>query len=155
VESLSLQEAGLTVREAEARERERELRLREELIHALEDRLNREREALESREAMVSQSTAELTRHQEASLQGRMDHMLNQRRVSMEHEFERRCVKITEACRADFCSKTDAALVRYKQGSETLEHQVRDLEAELRGAHEVRRGAERALAEADATINLL
>jgi hypothetical protein len=69
---------------------------------------------------MVSQSTAELTQHQEALnqreafLQGRMDHMLNQRRVSMEQEFERRRVEITEACRADFRSKTDAALVRYK-----------------------------------------
>jgi chromosome segregation ATPase len=157
----SLQEAGLTIREAEARERERELRLQEEQLHALEDRLNREREALESREAMVSQSTAELTRHQEAlnqreaSFGGRMDHMLNQRRVSMEQEFERRRVEITEACHADFRSKTDAALVRYKQGRETLERQVRDLETELRGAHEVRRGAERALAEADATINSL
>jgi hypothetical protein len=158
VESLSLQEAGLTVREAEAHERERELRLREEQLHALEDRLNREREALESREAMVSQSTAELTRHQEAlnqreaSLQGRMDHMLNQRWVSMEQEFKRRRIEITEACRADFRSKTDAALVRYKQGRETLGRQVRDLEAEPRGAHEVRRGTEHALAEADATI---
>jgi acetolactate synthase regulatory subunit len=110
---------------------------------------------------MVSQSTAELTRHQEAlsqreaSLQGRMDHMLNQRWVSMEQEFERRRAEVTEVCRADFRSKTDAALVRYKQGRETLEHQVRDLETELRGAHEVRRGAERTLAEADATIALL
>jgi hypothetical protein len=40
----------------------------------------------------------------------------------------------------------------YKQKREALERQVRDLETELRGAHEVRRGAERALAEADATI---
>jgi acetolactate synthase regulatory subunit len=70
----------------------------------------------------------------------------------MEQEFERRRVKITEACHTDFRSKTDAALVRYKQGRETLECQVRDLETELRGAHEVRRGAEHALAEADATI---
>jgi hypothetical protein len=70
----------------------------------------------------------------------------------MEQEFERRHVEITEACRADFRSKTDAARDRFKQGRETLERQVRDLEAELRGAHEVRRGAERALAEADATI---
>jgi hypothetical protein len=110
---------------------------------------------------MVSQSTAELTRHQEAlnqceaSLQGRMDHMLNQRWVSIEQEFERRRIETTEACHADFRSKTDAALVRYKPGRETLERQVRDQEAELRGAHEVRRGAERALAEADATINSL
>jgi hypothetical protein len=81
-----------------------------------------------------------------------MDHMLNQRRISMEQELERRRVEITEACRADFRSKTDAARDRFKQGRETLERQVRDLEAELRGAHEVRRGAERALAEADATI---
>jgi DNA repair exonuclease SbcCD ATPase subunit len=107
---------------------------------------------------MVGQSTAELARHQEAlnqreaSLQGRMDHMLNQRRVSMEQEFERRRAEITEVCRVDFRSKTDAALVMYKQRRETLERQVRDLETKLRGAHEVRRGAERALAEADATI---
>jgi hypothetical protein len=57
--------------------------------------------------------------------------------------------------RADFCSKTDAALVSYKQGREALERQVRDLEVELKGAHEVRRGIERALAEADAMINTL
>jgi acetolactate synthase regulatory subunit len=81
-----------------------------------------------------------------------MDHMLNQRRVSMEQEFERRRDEFTEVCRVDFRSKTDTALARYKQGRETLERQVRDLETELRGAHEVRRGAERALAEADATI---
>jgi predicted nucleic acid-binding Zn-ribbon protein len=84
-----------------------------------------------------------------------MDHMLNQRWVSMEQEFDRRRVEITEACRADFRSKTDAARERYKQGRETLERQVRDLETELRGAHEVHRGTERALAEADATINSL
>jgi hypothetical protein len=107
---------------------------------------------------MASQSNNELTRRQEAlnqreaSLQVKMDHMLNQRRVSMEQEFERRRDEFTEACRADFRSKTDTALARYKQGRETLERQVRDLETELRGAHEVRRGAERALAEADATI---
>jgi hypothetical protein len=32
---------------------------------------------------------------------------------------------------------------------------VRDLEVELKGAHEVRRGAKRALAEADTMINTL
>jgi hypothetical protein len=84
-----------------------------------------------------------------------MDRMLNQRRISLEQEFERRCAENLEACRADFRSKTDAALVRYKQGREALERQVRDLEVELKGAHEVRRAAERALAEADATINML
>jgi septal ring factor EnvC (AmiA/AmiB activator) len=73
----------------------------------------------------------------------------------MEQEFERRRTKNIEVCRADFHSKTDAALVRYKQGREALERQVRDLEAELKGVHEVRRGTERALAEADATINSL
>jgi hypothetical protein len=73
----------------------------------------------------------------------------------MEQEFERRRTETIEVCRADFRSKTDAALVRYKKGCKALERQVRDLEAELKGAHEVRRGAERALAEADATINLL
>jgi hypothetical protein len=141
-----LQEAVLTIREAEAREHERELRLREEQLHALEDRINRDWEALESREEMVNQATSKLARNQEAlnqceaSLQERMDHMLNQRRVSMEQEFERRRTENIEACRADFRSKTDAALVRYKQGREALECQVRDLEAELKGAHEVRLG---------------
>jgi hypothetical protein len=107
---------------------------------------------------MASQSNNELTRCQEAlnqreaSLQAKMDHMLNQRRVSMEQEFERRRSEFTEACRADFRSKTDAARDRFKQGRETLDRQVRDLEAELRVAHEVRRGVERALADADATI---
>jgi hypothetical protein len=46
-------------------------------------------------------------------------------------------------------------LVRYKQGHEALERQVQDLEADLRGAHEVRWGAERVLEEADATIDTL
>jgi hypothetical protein len=107
---------------------------------------------------MASQSNDELIRRQEAlnqreaSLQAKMDHMLNQRWVSMEQEFERRRDEFAEACRADFHSKTDTALVRYKQGRETLKRQVRDLETELRGAHEVRRGAERALGNADATI---
>jgi hypothetical protein len=84
-----------------------------------------------------------------------MDHMLNQRQISLEQEFERKRTKNLEACRADFCSKTDAALVRYKQGHEALERQVRDLEADLRGAHVVRRGTEHALEEADATIDTL
>jgi hypothetical protein len=43
----------------------------------------------------------------------------------------------------------------YKQKREALEHLVRDMEAKLRGAHEVCQGAERALAEADSTIVLL
>jgi hypothetical protein len=62
-----------------------------------------------------------------------MDHILNQRQVSMEQEFERRRNETTEACRADFRSKTDTALLMYKQKQEALERQVRDLEAELRG----------------------
>jgi hypothetical protein len=53
-----------------------------------------------------------------------MDRMLNQRRVSLEQEFERKRAENLEACRADFRSKTDAALVRYKQGRETLDRQV-------------------------------
>jgi septal ring factor EnvC (AmiA/AmiB activator) len=84
-----------------------------------------------------------------------MDRMLNQRRISLEQEFERRCAENLEACCADFCAKTDTALARYKEGRETLERQVRDLEVELKGAHEVRRGAERALADADAMIDTL
>jgi hypothetical protein len=45
--------------------------------------------------------------------------------------------------------------VRYRQGREALECQVQDLEFDLKGVHEVRQGAERALVEADATINSL
>jgi predicted nucleic acid-binding Zn-ribbon protein len=110
---------------------------------------------------MVNQANSNLARHQEmlnqreVSLQERMHRMLNQRWVSMEQEFEWRRTENLEACRADFRSKTDAALVRYKQGREALERQVRDLEADLKGAHEVRRGAEHTLAEADTTINSL
>jgi hypothetical protein len=48
-----------------------------------------------------------------------MDRMLNQRWVSLEQEFKRRHAENLEACRADFRSKTDATLVRYKQGRET------------------------------------
>jgi hypothetical protein len=84
-----------------------------------------------------------------------MDRMLNQRWISLEQEFKRRRAENLEACHMDFCSKTDASLVRYKQGCEALERQVRDLEVDLKGAHEVRRDAERALAEADAAINTL
>jgi septal ring factor EnvC (AmiA/AmiB activator) len=73
----------------------------------------------------------------------------------MEQEFERRHAEYIETCRADFRSKTDNALARYKQARDTLERKVRDLEAELKGAHEVRRGAERALAEADTRIRTL
>jgi hypothetical protein len=40
--------------------------------------------------------------------------MLNQRRISMEQGFERRRTENLEACRADFRSKTDVTLVRYK-----------------------------------------
>jgi hypothetical protein len=142
----------------EVRDSEQELRGREEQLHALEDRLNREREALESREELVNQANTDLARCQEElqqredSLQERMDRMLNQRRVAMEQEFERRRTEYIESCRTDFRSKTDTTLARYKQGRETLERKVRDLEAELKEPHEVRRGAERALAEADAMI---
>jgi predicted nucleic acid-binding Zn-ribbon protein len=90
-----------------------------------------------------------------STLQERMDRMLNQRQVSLEQEFERRRTKNLEACRADFSAKTDAALERYKQGRDTLERQVRDLEAELRRAHEVHRGAERASEETNATMSAL
>jgi hypothetical protein len=124
------------------------LRIQEEQLSALEDRLNREWEALESREGMVNQATTNLAQCQEklqqseSTLQERMDRMLNQRWVSLEQEFERRRAKNLEACRADFRTKTDAALEPYKQGREALERQVRDLEAEQRRAHEVHRGAE-------------
>jgi hypothetical protein len=110
---------------------------------------------------VVSRNTAELSRHHEElqqredSLQERMDRMLVQRWVTMEQEFERRRTEYIETCRADFRSKTDTALARYKQVRDTLERKIRDLEAELKGAHEVRRGAERALAEADARIRTL
>jgi hypothetical protein len=76
---------------------------------------------------MVNQANSDQARHQETliqrevSLQQRMDRMLNQRWVSMEQEFERRRAENLEACRADFRSKTDTALVRYKQGCEARE----------------------------------
>jgi hypothetical protein len=50
-----------------------------------------------------------------------MDRMLNQRRISLEQEFERKCAENLEACRVDFRPKTDATLARYKQGREALE----------------------------------
>jgi hypothetical protein len=49
-----------------------------------------------------------------------MDRMLNQRRISLEQEFERKCTKNLEVCCVDFRAKTDAALVRYKKGREAL-----------------------------------
>jgi hypothetical protein len=110
---------------------------------------------------MANQTTTDLAQRQEmqqqceSTLQERMDRMLNQRGVSLEQEFERRCAENLEACHTDFCTKTDAALERYKQGREALERLVRDLEADLRRAHEVRRGAERVLEEIDATMNAL
>jgi hypothetical protein len=55
-----------------------------------------------------------------------MDRMLNQRRVSLEQEFERRRPESLEARRTDFRAKTDTALERYKQGREALERHVRD-----------------------------
>jgi hypothetical protein len=67
-----------------------------------------------------------------------MDRMLNQRQVSLEQETERKHAQSLEAHRADFRTNTDATLERYKQGREALEHQVRDLEAGLRKAHEAR-----------------
>jgi hypothetical protein len=84
-----------------------------------------------------------------------MDRRLNQRWISLEQEFERKRTENLEACRVDFHSKTDAALERYKQGRETLECQVWVLEAELKKAHKVHRGAERALGETDATMSML
>jgi hypothetical protein len=92
---------------------------------------------------MVNQANTDLARRHEElqlredSLQEHMDRMLNKRRITLEQEFERRRAEYLEVCRADFRAKTDAALVRYKQGRETLERQVRDLEVELKGAHEV------------------
>jgi hypothetical protein len=61
--SLSLLEAGLTSREVEVREQG--LRLQEEQLPAHEDRLNREREALKSRESMASQTITDLAQCQE------------------------------------------------------------------------------------------
>jgi hypothetical protein len=43
-----------------------------------------------------------------------MDHMLNQRWVSLEQETERKCAESLEAHRVDFRAKTDAALERYR-----------------------------------------
>jgi hypothetical protein len=51
------------------RQQEKELRRREEQPSALEDRLNREREALETRENMAGKTTVALARCQEELLQ--------------------------------------------------------------------------------------
>jgi hypothetical protein len=65
---------------------------------------------------MANQITTDLAQRQEtlqqreSTLQERMDRMLNQRGVSLEQEFERRRAENLEACRTDFCAKTDAAL---------------------------------------------
>jgi hypothetical protein len=66
----------------------------------------------------------EVLQLRESFLQERMDRMLNQRRISLEQEFERKCAENLEACRADFHAKTVTTLARYKQGRETLERQV-------------------------------
>jgi hypothetical protein len=71
--------------------------------------------------------------------------MLNQRWVSLEQETEQNRAESLEAHRADFRAKTAAALERYKKKWKALKRQVRDLEAELRKAHDLRRGAERDL----------
>jgi hypothetical protein len=79
---------------------------------------------------MVNQANSDLSQHQEtlnlreSSLQERMDRMLNQRRISLKQEFERRRAENLKACPTEFSSKTDAALVRYKQGRDALECQV-------------------------------
>jgi hypothetical protein len=63
---LGLLEAGLATREEEAHCHEQGLRHQEEQLSALHDQLNRERDGLETRESMVSQTTTDLTQHQEA-----------------------------------------------------------------------------------------
>jgi hypothetical protein len=76
---------------------------------------------------MVNQANTDLAQRQEtlqqreSSQQEWMDRMLNQRRVSLEQEFEWRRTEYLEACHADFRSKPDTALERYKQGHEALE----------------------------------
>jgi transcription elongation GreA/GreB family factor len=74
-----------------------------------------------------------------------MDHMLNQRGVSLEQETERKRTEILKTHHAEFCAKTDAALEHFKQKQDALEHQVRDLEAELKRATKSRRGTKQAL----------
>jgi hypothetical protein len=93
---------------------------------------------------LVNQTNTDLAqRHEELqqredSLQECMDQMLIQRRVAMEQEFERRRTEYIESCCADFRSKTDTALARYKQMRDTLERKICDLEAKQKEAHEVR-----------------
>jgi hypothetical protein len=50
-----------------------------------------------------------------------MDHMLNQRWVSLEQEIERKRAEILETHRMDFHAKTNAALERFKQKQDALE----------------------------------
>jgi hypothetical protein len=108
-----------------------------------------------SQTATAQAQRQEELQQRESTLHERMDHMLNQRRVSLEQETERKHAESLEAHRADFHAKTDAALELFKQKQEALEHQVRDLEVELRRAHESRRGAERTLEQASATMDAL
>jgi hypothetical protein len=65
---------------------------------------------------MAGETVIALARRQEEllqrepTLQKRMDHMLNQQRVSLEQETERKRAEIPGAHRADFRVITDAAL---------------------------------------------
>jgi hypothetical protein len=87
---------------------------------------------------MAGETIVALARRQEellqreSTLQKRMDHMLNQRRVSLEQETERIRAEIPGAHHADFRAITNAALERFKKKWVTLELQIRDLEAELK-----------------------
>jgi hypothetical protein len=86
----------------------------------LEDRCNREREALETKESMVGEASGALARRKdylsqrEATLQERMDRMLNQRQISLEQDTEQKWLKNYETIRTEFHAKTDVALERYK-----------------------------------------
>jgi hypothetical protein len=105
---------------------------------------------------MIGETSGVLSRceddlsQKEATLQERMDSMLNQRQISLEQETKGKWLDYYETIHAEFRTKTDVALERYKQHSDALERQVWDLEVGLKEAAESHRGVEQALEEASA-----
>jgi hypothetical protein len=75
---------------------------------------------------MVGETSGVLSRREddlsqkEATLQERMDSMLNQRQISLEQDTKGKWLNYYEMIRAEFHTKTDVALERYKQHSDAL-----------------------------------
>jgi prefoldin subunit 5 len=138
-------------REREVLWRGQEIGRHEESLSMLEDRLNREREALKTQENMTRENFEALAQHgdtlnqREATLQETTD--LVQRWLALEHVTEQMHAQNYEVLHKDFHAKTDAALERFKKHREDLDCEKRDLEAELKKVMESRRDIERVLEE--------